>query len=329
MKYYSSQFHFSGQKQAQWWLIVVWLIAGALNLSWGFFAHKEINRLACFTLPDGLFPFYKKHMASISKQAVNPDKRRYIIPEEGARHFIDLDHYGKAPFDYIPRSWKKAVITYSEDSLRAHGILPWSLASYLNRLTQAFVKRDAARIVKLSADLGHYIADASVPLHTHGNYNGHRTGQRGIHALWESRLPELFFDQYQVFTGKATYITDPITEIWQIITESHLATDSVLLFEAQLNKEFPSDLKYSTVIRNKQTTINYSAAYAKAYHQKLSGMVERRLRRAIYATGCFWYTAWVNAGQPDLKDLLAPVQKVSTDSLQISNKTILGRPEPN
>ena len=32
-------------------------------------------------------------------------------------------------------------------------------------------------------------------------------------------------------------------------------------------------------------------------------MVERRMRQSIYAVASFWYTAWVNAGQPDLTKL--------------------------
>ena len=32
-------------------------------------------------------------------------------------------------------------------------------------------------------------------------------------------------------------------------------------------------------------------------------MIERRMRQSVYAVASFWYTAWVNAGQPDLKKL--------------------------
>ena len=35
----------------------------------------------------------------------------------------------------------------------------------------------------------------------------------------------------------------------------------------------------------------------------MNGMVERRLRAAILAVGSVWYTAWVDAGQPDLSKL--------------------------
>jgi hypothetical protein len=32
-------------------------------------------------------------------------------------------------------------------------------------------------------------------------------------------------------------------------------------------------------------------------------MIERRMRQSIITIASFWYTAWVNAGQPDLKQL--------------------------
>jgi len=32
-------------------------------------------------------------------------------------------------------------------------------------------------------------------------------------------------------------------------------------------------------------------------------MVERQMRRAVKTLGSLWYTAWVNAGQPDLSKI--------------------------
>ena len=37
---------------------------------------------------------------------------------------------------------------------------------------------------------------------------------------------------------------------------------------------------------------------------RLNGMVERRMRQSIHTIASFWYTAWVHAGQPDLKKLM-------------------------
>ena len=55
--------------------------------------------------------------------------------------------------------------------------------------------------------------------------------------------------------------------------------------------------------RNGKTVRQYSSAYTRAYDQLLRGMVERRMRQSILAVASFWYTAWVNAGQPDLNQL--------------------------
>jgi NAD-dependent oxidoreductase involved in siderophore biosynthesis len=130
------------------------------------------------------------------------------------------------------------------------------------------------------------------------------TDQVGIHAFWESRLPELLADtSFDFFIGKADYIKNPGDFIWARVLESANAADSVLNFEKQLSKQFPSDKKYAFENRNGVIIRQYSSAYTIAYNNKLNGMVERRMRQAIYSVASFWYTAWVNAGQPDLRPL--------------------------
>src|ERR1044071_5482650 len=61
--------------------------------------------------------------------------------------------------------------------------------------------------------------------------------------------------------------------------------------------------KYSFEDRNGILVRQYSTAFSKAYDARLKGMIEKRMRLAIYSVACFWYTAWVNAGQPDLTRL--------------------------
>jgi len=277
-------------------------IAGVL-LAWGFKGHQEINRLAVFTLPPELFGFYKEHIRYVSEHAVDPDKRRYAFAEEAPRHFIDLDRYGDSPFDSLPKYWKDAVGKYTADTLTAHGILPWHLRASLASLTKAFRERDVNRVLKTSADLGHYMADAHVPLHCTRNYNGQLTNQHGIHGLWETRLPELFFNSYDPITARARYIADKDSLIWLVLAESYSMVDSVLRLERELDQEFPAHRKYALEEKGGQLVKVYSQDYSTAYHQRLSGMVENRLRMSAYRVGCFWYTAWVDAGMPDYKSL--------------------------
>jgi hypothetical protein len=169
---------------------------------------------------------------------------------------------------------------------------------------KAFKEKEGAKILKLSAEIGHYISDAHVPLHTSSNHNGQHTGQRGIHGFWESRIPELLAEkEWDFFIGKAAYIKDPGAFIWLRVLESAKAVDSVLLFERQLTAAFTPDQKYAFELRNGQTIKQYSTAFTKQYDELLKGMVERRMRQSIFAVASFWYTAWVDAGQPDLSKL--------------------------
>jgi hypothetical protein len=296
----------------RWTILVCLLLAYNSSTPWGFYAHKEINYLASFTLPTEMFGFYKQNIQDIKAWAVKPDQRRYLIAEEGIRHYIDLDRYERyAPLDTIPKHYDSAVAMYSLDTINAYGIVPWHIIWMKYRLTQAFKEKNYLQILKLSADLGHYIADAHVPLHTTKNYNGQLTNQHGIHGLWESRIPELFANDYNFFVGKAQYLEDPLNQIWQVIEESYAAKDSVLQFEASITS-LNATPKYAFETKGKITKKVYSQSFSEKYHNLLNGMVERRMKKAILMVGNFWYTCWVDAGQPVLQfDLKNKVESFS------------------
>ena len=270
---------------------------------WGFAAHKRINQMAVFTLPPGMIGFYKKNIDFITEHAVDPDMRRYANPDEAPRHYIDVDRYGDHPFDSLPMYWNDAVAKYGEDTLKAHGIVPWHIQVMSQRLTKAFKDKNAELILHYSADIGHYIGDAHVPLHCTSNYNGQQTNQVGIHGFWESRVPEIFFDDYDYLTGRAEYIEKTQQQAWKFIRGSFAAKDSVLLFEKELSSRFSPDRKYSYEERGGNNTKVYSREFTTEYSKMLDGMVERRMRESILAVGSFWYTAWVNAGSPDLENI--------------------------
>jgi hypothetical protein len=191
------------------------------------------------------------------------------------------------------------------DGLSTHGILPYHLISMQRQITEAFIEEDKARIIRLCAEMGHYLGDAHVPLHTTSNYNGQLTGQLGIHAFWESRIPELFAEEsYDFFVGKAVYISNPAEFFWNTVLESNALVDSVLMIERRLRQEFPSDQQYCFDDRLDATVRTQCREYAWAYQQQMNGMVEQRMRQAVRAIGSAWYSAWVDAGQPDFrKDL--------------------------
>lgn len=271
--------------------------------SWGFFAHRRINQLAIFTLPEGMLGFYKNAHKYITEHAIDPDKRRYIDTLEAPRHYLDVEDYEKN-IDSIPEKFEAALAKYGQKKLNASGIVPWQIQRSYYSLVKAFKLHDSLKILKYSAELGHYIGDAHVPLHTTINHNGQLTNQVGLHAFWESRIPELFAGNYNLLVGKAVYLDNPLKAAWKIVKHSHSLLDTVLRFEAELNSSFPSDQKYSFSERSNTVMKQYSSAYAKAYQDKMEGMVEKQMRMAILMTGSFWFSAWIDAGQPALKNLV-------------------------
>lgn len=329
---------------------------------------------------------FKENIEFITEHAVDPDKRRYATKHEAVRHYIDIDHWGVAPFDSVPRYWTDAIAQnlkfycidqngdsslifdareafwgkpeinqnemyqsfrlmtrevvlpeyyedewkfpkdsvskyfpdardwscddiYASEGFSEYGILPYHLVVMQNRLTKAFAHKDLKRILRTAAEFGHYIGDAHVPLHTTENYNGQLTNQIGIHAFWESRVPELFAeDEYDFWVGQAEYIDDPSQFFWDMVLKSHSYVEEVLAKEWELRSTFPSDQQFCYDDRLGRTVLTQCQEFADAYQASLNGMIEDRMTASIKALGDCWYTAWVDAGQPNLDQLKRQIE---------------------
>jgi hypothetical protein len=188
-----------------------------------------------------------------------------------------------------------------KDEFSQEGILPYHLNTMYYWLVKAFQDGDYEKILRLSAEYGHYIGDAHVPLHTTKNYNGQLTDQVGIHAFWESRLPELYADsEYSFLVGKALYIKKPLKYFWGIVEESHSLLPDVLDTEKELTQTFPEDQQMCYDERLDRTIKTQCPEFSRAYHDRMDGMVERRMQDAVLSIGSVWFSAWLDAGQPDL-----------------------------
>jgi len=280
-----------------------------LVFSWGMWGHQHINRAAIFTLPEPLRSFYFRHADYITEESVVPDVRKYTMGDkaEFARHFIDMEdyHFSSDTFEMNP---KKAYTQYDEKTRNELGILPWYILEMTQKLTEAFKNKEKAAILLLSGDLGHYIGDACMPLHTTSNHNGQKTGQQGIHAFWESQLPEIFGSTYQMNIGEAHHIKDLEKNTRELILQSHSLVDSVLLIDKILGLKFSKETAYQcdtnkNPLKNIYGNPIHSKSYAEAYHQASNHLIERQLQKAAYMLSCYWYTAWCNAGKPELNDL--------------------------
>jgi hypothetical protein len=288
--------------------------------SFGFVAHRKINRMAIFTLPPEMIGFFKHHIEYVTERSIDPDRRAHAVQGEAQRHYIDIDHYGINPFSKVPRRWSEAVAKFTEDTLQEHGILPWHVNVMMFRLTKAFEERNIDRILYNATHLGHYISDLCTPLHTTKYYNGRTSQQRGIHALWESRMVELFSDNFNFLVGRAEYLDSPADRAWELVEISHNQVDTIFNVFDHLISNLSPDLIFAIEMRGQTTSRHFSRTFAFAMHENLNRMIERQMQQAVKSVGDFWYTAWVNAGQPDL-------YKLEKRSISLAHRRSLQREE--
>ncbi len=290
--------------------VTLLLCSVSLLFGWGMYGHQHINHAAVFALPPEMRFFFYNHIDFLTEEATVPDLRKYTINDraEGPRHYINIEGMETMPIDSLPRTMKDAKAKYDDKTLQKMGMLPWYIQEMMEKLTKSFKEKRKTEILFIAADLAHYLGDANMPLHTSLNHDGILTGQKGIHAFFEAQLPEYFGDSYNYKVNDAVYLPDVAAATWELVKHSNSLADTMLLIEKNLRatfnneKMFKLDEKGDTV-RNKFGLLTRSDEYAAAYHKALNGMVERQIRHAIQDAANFWYTAWVNAGKPDLSDL--------------------------
>ena len=267
------------------------LLLPSTTHAWGFEAHKFIVSRAIDILPAPLKPFFDANRAFIVERSIDPDLWRNAgCTEEPPNHFLDLDAYGKFPFPDLPRAYDDAVRKHGIDKLRQNGLVPWRTHEMAGRLVRGFAALHKngqyahSDIRFFSAIIGHYVADAHVPLHAVLNYNGQLTGQFGIHNRWEDDLFIRNQKQLVISPGPLRTITHERDFIFDTLLDSFQLADDVL----QADKEAIGDRDV------------YDDKYFATFFAKTRPLMEKRLSDAINAVASMITSAWEQAGKPAL-----------------------------
>lgn len=270
--------------------------------AWGIFGHRVVTQLAVYELPASVQAFYFRHMPDLVRQSSLPP----ADAQENARHFIKLDHYSETnPFAKMPRDYDEALTKFSADTLRKYGTLPWAIMEVKEELVQAWHSGDSTAIIRASAKLSNYAADAFSPLRTTVNYDGQLTSQPGLLALWENQLPERYLTTYKLSGETAKPLKDPLAETWAALQYSYGFLTATFDIETKLSRGFTPQTKYAYAHRFGRTQRRYSDAFADAYNKEVGGMVDYRLRTAAPFVAALWLTAWQEAGRPDVSRLMS------------------------
>ncbi len=260
------------------------------GFGWGFYAHKAIHREAVRALPEPLRRFFQAYRDQVAEHAVDADLRRRNQPEEAPRHYIDIDLYGSYPFSALPRDYRQAVRKYGLETVKKRGIAPWWVAHEFEHLVNVMRAGQTDSIVLVAADLGHYIADLHVPLHTVENYDGQLSGNDGIHRRFESEMIERFAPRLRWRAEPARLVNDPLKAIFDVVLHSYRLHQAILRADTQARN--PG--------RSYRNPDDYDDSYYAALFERVGGLAERQLSAAATTVASYWYAAWVRAGRPKL-----------------------------
>ncbi|HEX6739405.1 MAG TPA: alkaline phosphatase family protein, partial [Vicinamibacteria bacterium] len=276
------------------WVFAAAALAPPSAEPWGFTGHRLVNRRAAALLPPPLRALFAGNADYLAEHAIDPDLWRAAgDAAEGPNHFLDMDAFGAPPFPDIPPREADHLARHGAQAVEK-GRVPWRVQEVYRELVEAFRARQPARILDRAAVLGHYVADAHVPLHAVVNYDGQLSGQPGLHARWESDLVDRFERQLEPALRPAPPrpVGDPAAFVFGALRQSFANHPGVL--ESDRRCAGPVDLA-DTPFDDRYDNRYYSRLY-----EREGGRVVARLDASIHAVASFWLQAWQEAGRPAL-----------------------------
>ncbi len=281
-----------------------WLVPCAVALSvllpepaaaWGFAAHQFIMGRAIELLPSEIKPFFEQRRQEVIIRVKDPDLWRSAGWPEDPNHFFDfgVKEYGAYPFTEVPRDYTAALEKFGQATIARNGRLPWRFAEVFGNLRRGFEAYgrgngfSAEDIVLFTGVAAHYIQDAHQPLHAADNYDGQLTGQRGIHARFESEL-------FERFQQRTTFSPPPVVPIrnaedaaWTVLLDSYRQVDALL----RADQTAAAGLEL------------YDDIYFDRLYQGAGPLMAQQVSKAITATAAVIAGAWIEAGRPSMAAL--------------------------
>jgi hypothetical protein len=251
--------------------------------AWGIVGHHLVARGAIAALPEPLRAFFSRHGEFLETHSIDPDLwREQKKPGEGPNHFLDMDAFeGEIDRDEATHLARRGQGSASK------GRVPWRAVEALADLTAHFKARDEGGILEDAAVVCHYVGDSHVPFHATENYDGQLSGQKGIHARWESVLVERNAPllEAELHPAPAATVADPLGFLFDILKGS-LAGSREALASDKASLSPGAD--------------PYADPYYDRFFAAEKGRILERLQKAATATASLWLTAWEAAGRPAL-----------------------------
>jgi hypothetical protein len=259
------------------------------TFAWGKEGHKLINSKAIEFLPEEM-NLMKSWKDYVSEHAPDPDTRKDSDSTERPKHYIDIDYYQEFLNGKMIEDKNQLISIYGEETITKMGLLPWATLETYNKLVQAFIEKNRDKVLIFTSDLGHYVADGHQPFHTMLNYDGQLTDQKGIHGRYESEMINRYIDKISnsVTTHPVIYVAEPLDYIFNFLTASNLYSPVI----------FSADKIAYEKAGSHGTDEYYRLMWFRTKH-----LTMEQISNACEALASLIYSAWVDAGKPDLSEL--------------------------
>lgn len=253
--------------------------------AWGAGAERLVATKAVDTLPPDIRGFFDANREFISRHVTDPSDWLAKTPlTERRNHFLYLDHYGKFPFDTLPRDYKAALEKFSKSKLETSGVLPWQIGVYNQKLTAAMREHDWDEVRLDAAYLAAYVSQARDPFHTTENFDGHLSGQPGIDSRFGTNLVDRYSLFFPMHTDDAVFVSDPTGNAFDAAMSAHASIENILVADRRARKGLS----------------DYTDEYYDRFYNFAGAILIRQLTDAATDVGSYWLTAWINAGRPPL-----------------------------
>jgi len=270
------------------------------SLAWGPKGHFMINRLAIGAAAPKLPNFMNAASKDLIYNAIEPDRWREEINSplnlaQAPEHFFDVEYWGSISTIPADRLSYTTKIAEQRIELSKAGYLPYALLENYGRLRNAFrMWRNAktqddrasaqANAIHYAGVLGHYVGDATMPMHLSVHSNGWASGypnpknftmDRMFHSRYETAYVDAAISEAEV----RTKVTAPVgLENVFVAVKEHL---SKAFAELEPIYEMEKAGEFNPI----------------SPRQKGTDFIANELARGASMLSSLWYTAWLESAE--------------------------------
>jgi hypothetical protein len=268
---------------------------------WGNEGHRMINRLAASTLPESVPGFLRTENAVAEIEYLGPEPDRWrsraeaeLSAAQAPEHFIDLepaDALGPLPRNRLDFEAKVFAAGQRPEKI---GLQPWEATEVWERLKAALreyrtlaaqgksTKEVEAAAIFYAGWLGHYVGDASQPLHTTIQYNG-----------WTGPNPNGYTTSHEIhwqFEGPFVAANEHEADVRAKMTDPKV-------IEGDIFDNYVKYLRHTNTFVEKVYQLEKAGGFAGAGSAESRAFTAERLAAGASMLRDMILTAWVDSAQ--------------------------------